>query len=495
MDRYHGSLCAQAGPEGALLHDHDRHAHPPRTTRAHRKRLRDNRRHWILAAAVTTTSTPMWTSRRGWLDGLAVWTTADEGVAALTAANLRAQLLLRVAEAMSVSADHRTGRHCAATNATVAAAAGCSPRSVTTARRVLAAAGWAIEAYRGTGSPRTPSHRRRPSVWHLISRKKPVHNSTVCDLPPSRSDRRLSLERTSSPRARTRAPHPPSGTPRHAPPRRPLRAPRPLAIQRLADQLTGNRYGRTPLCHGLAHGHIGAICDALITTGIDPTHWTAHQLTDALNTHMRTTGYTWPDHIDRPGAFLASRLRALPDRPPGPTQSSATTPHPDTTTPANSQAHQAQPSTQDTTTTAHTDTQRWYDQVTAATTPHQRRRLLQAHHTTFGPTTNPTAALAGAGRRATRLFPHLPLTQALTHWTDNALAGQPKTPAPHHHPATSLSTELLIDQAIGTNQCLVCTTPNAPQRPQLPLASPICHHCWPHIATQLHHPTQETNTA
>jgi hypothetical protein len=215
---------------------------------------------------------------------------------------------------------------------------------------------------------------------------------------------------------------------------------------------------------------------------------------------MRSRGWSWPDRIERPGAFLASRLRALPARPSGADRSGVTAASPDNKTPNTTQDRHAQTSAGDTTATATAHTQRWYADVTAVTTPHQRRRLLHAHDTTFGPTTNPTAALAGAGRRAKRLFPHLPLTEALTRWADDVLAGQPKTPAAHHHrAATSLATELLIDRAIGTNQCLICTTPNAPQRPQLPLASPICHRCWPLIATELHHDDshtpEETKTA
>jgi hypothetical protein len=50
---------------------------------------------------------------------------------------------------------------------------------------------------------------------------------------------------------------------------------------------------------------------ALSAAGIDPAAWTAHQITDALNVDMHSTGKTWPDHINRPGAFLATRLRRL----------------------------------------------------------------------------------------------------------------------------------------------------------------------------------------
>jgi hypothetical protein len=35
----------------------------------------------------------------------------------------------------------------------------------------------------------------------------------------------------------------------------------------------------------------------------------------ALNADMRETGWSWPNRIERPGPFLAARLRRLPPRP------------------------------------------------------------------------------------------------------------------------------------------------------------------------------------
>jgi len=86
-------------------------------------------------------------------------------------------------------------------------------------------------------------------------------------------------------------------------------AARPLATQRLAAALVAGS-------HGLDGAHIGSICDALTAAGIDPTVWTARDITDALNADMRARGWTWPDHITNPGAFLFSRLRRLDWSPP-----------------------------------------------------------------------------------------------------------------------------------------------------------------------------------
>ncbi len=86
---------------------------------------------------------------------------------------------------------------------------------------------------------------------------------------------------------------------------------RPLAVQLLAA-------GIALVAHGLdkpGRAHIGALCDAIDAAGIDATAWTPKALTAALNADMRATGWSWPDRIERPGAFLASRLRRLPARP------------------------------------------------------------------------------------------------------------------------------------------------------------------------------------
>jgi len=69
--------------------------------------------------------------------------------------------------------------------------------------------------------------------------------------------------------------------------------------------------GLVARCHGLHNAHIGAICDVLAATGIDPSVCTATQITAALEADMRTTGWRWPDHIGNPAAFLAHRLARL----------------------------------------------------------------------------------------------------------------------------------------------------------------------------------------
>ncbi len=271
----------------------------PHVVRAH---AHQQRRGWVERAGACAPRTPVWLSRTGWLTALAVWAATPAFVTAKASArvSITAATLLAVATVMAEHADHGTGRHVAVTRARIAARVGCSTDTVTVAWRLLREAGWAIEAQRGHGSPSTPPEGRRPSVYHLISRREPqpvVHNP---DLPPKAGSCLLSSVGKYSPSARTtRA----EGNPFKK--RRPYRAePRPLELQRLAATLVANS-------HGLRHGHIGAICDVLTAAGIDPHHWNARQLTDALNTDMRATGQRWPDQIERPAAFLAHRLRRL----------------------------------------------------------------------------------------------------------------------------------------------------------------------------------------
>ncbi len=248
----------------------------------------------------------MWRSRQAWLDDVQAWAATPQlaQVCHRERVSIAAPTLVAIATAMAGHADHATGRHCAATRATIAAAAGCGPDTVTVAWRVLRTAGWVLEAQRGHGSPSTPACGRRPSIYHLIPIRQQSTAASAAvefpDLPPKASYSFLRPVGTPSPsahpRARTDTPRPKNRGPR--------RGPRPLPLQRLAAQLIN-------ACHGLSHGHAGAICDAVSAAGIDPQVWTARQITTALNADMRITGWTWPDQIQRPGAFLASRLKRI----------------------------------------------------------------------------------------------------------------------------------------------------------------------------------------
>lgn len=254
----------------------------------------------------------MWSSREGWLSALGEWARSPGFAAAARSArvSMTAATLLGIAAVMAEHADHATGRHVAVTRSTIAGRVGCSPDTVTVAWRLLRVAGWAVEAQRGHGSPGTPAAGRRPSVYHLVPRREPrpiVHNPVHNpDLPPKAGSCFLPPVGNHSPSAHARPKQSPLTTPSA---RRRYRAdPRPLPVQRLAAELVAS-------AHGLHRGHIGAVCDAITAAGIDPAAWSARAITDALNTDMRTRGWSWPDRIERPAAFLSSRLRRLDWRP------------------------------------------------------------------------------------------------------------------------------------------------------------------------------------
>lgn len=274
-------------------------AAPVRTPAYVRSRqAKRRRRTWIERAGQTPATTPMWTSRAAWLNALGAWATDDviKAVARRLGCSITAATVLRVAEAMAEYADHATGRHVAVTRKTLALGIGCSSRTITTAWNVLQDTGWAVEASRGHGGSATPAFGRRPSVWHLTPRRQAVE---FFHLPPLSREGGLGPERSYSPRAHACAPA-------KAPRRKAIRrsAPRPLAVQKLAGQLVAR-------CHGLHRGHIGSVCDAITSAGIDPDQWTAEQLRRALDRDAEQTHWSWPDRIDRPGAFLAGRLRRL----------------------------------------------------------------------------------------------------------------------------------------------------------------------------------------
>lgn len=286
------------------------------------------RREWIESVGAKAAHGPMWSSRERWLSDLRAWSASASFAADASAArvSIAASTLVAIAAVMAVHADHATGRHVAVTRATVAVGAGCSPDTVTAAWRLLRSAGWAVEAQRGHGSPGTPAAGRRPSVYHLVPRRESRPVAALMpfakrqyraglvdnpDLPPKAGFGCLSPVGTDLPSAHA---HPEQSAKNTHARRRYRAAPRPLSVQRLAAALVAR-------CHGLHRGHIGGICDAITAAGIDPTVWSARAITDALNTDMKTHGWSWPDRIERPGAFLASRLQRLDWQPNEPQKS------------------------------------------------------------------------------------------------------------------------------------------------------------------------------
>lgn len=451
--------------------------------RSARTEARTARREWIIrvsekADEANEAPIPMWTSRKGWRTELSAWLATDDGLAECARLHIRPDRVLRAAMVLAAHADHSSGRHCAVTNATVAQGAGCSERTVSTMRKVLSTAGLAVLIQQGHGSPKSARGAWRPAVWHLISRPKPVDKAAgagaVCDLPPSRRDRRVRPERSSSPSARERARRTKSNAPQTSPKRGRRCAPRPLLVQLLAADLVRE----APLSFG--HGHIGQICDALMASGLDLAAWTGKSLTQALDADTKARGWNSPKRVERPGAFLLARLRLLPTRPAVVERGGLAARL------AARKATTAQEVAGETRQSAAARAARWYVDVVSVTTEAHRARLLRAHKATVGPVVDEVYAIAGAGRRAARLYPELSLVDGLTRWATDVLGEEPEPAAALQLRAcTSLSTDLLLDLAVGNCDCVVCGSNDATERPQLPLKSKVCDQCWPVIAAEL----------
>ncbi|QDF18431.1 RepA-like replication initiator [Mycobacterium Phage Rachaly] len=234
---------------------------------------RDKFRTWLERAGASTA--PRWLSRESWLKDMTEWSRSDRFTAAKESAgiSMTAPTFMAIMRVMADYADHSDGRCVAVSRERIASEAGCSPRTVTNAWRLLRLSGFGIEAQRGHGSDRTPTQGCRPSIYHLVSKRKPVVG--FCYLPPKAGVSSSSPVGNNSPRAATR--------------------PRPIEIQRLAARLA-------PMVPGYRHWHL---CDALTAAGIDPGEWTAGRLYEALNAR--------PWRPDTPGSvgYLRAALRRV----------------------------------------------------------------------------------------------------------------------------------------------------------------------------------------
>lgn len=266
-------------------------------------RIKAARRQWIERTGTALAGTPVWPSRQAWLDDVASWVYSEEGREACARCHIRPEVVLHVAAILARYADGGTGRNCAPTNGTVAAAAGCCESVVGRIRnKLLAPAGLAIEAARGSGGAGRPN---RASIWHLIPRRISGSHTAVSDLPILPQGGGLTLVGINSPSATTRGEKSPKTNLVRRRGQRREGAPRPLPVQRLAAGLIARSVG-------LSRVHPGQVCDVLTRSHLDLGRWDARQLAAAMNTDMQATGLHWPNEIRRPAAFLAARLRRLP---------------------------------------------------------------------------------------------------------------------------------------------------------------------------------------
>lgn len=184
--------------------------------------------------------------------------------------------------------------------------------------------------------------------------------------------------------------------------------------------------------------------------------------------------------MQRPSAFLLTRLRMLPPRPAGTAHRGLVG------RVAAQKPRDAHDSVGETRGDAAARTARWYTDVMAVTTEQQRATLLRAHTRKFGAVVDVVAAIASAGRRAARLHPQVELAEALTRWAGEVLGDEPDTVAAQRKSTlTPLSLDLLMDLAIGNCDCVVCGSGAGISRDPLPLKSSVCDRCWPVIAAEL----------
>ncbi|MFC9841638.1 Rep protein [Rhodococcus sp. NPDC127530] len=288
---------------------------------------------------------PVWSGRTEWSRQLRHHITHTiTGRAALTAHSIGIERLMAVAAAHARFADSTTGRGVTASRQLIAHHAGVSLSVVNRARRVLKTLNMGIEVERGR-TLRTHEYmaaelhhggqqHQAASVWALSS---PKHIVDATPPPPqrpprprrTRATRRLESHRTTRPQqpnpaATTSHPQatgadtlsPSTYVPSHNLSLRSTHQraharhhtstpqPRPIHVQRAAATLIARAPGLT------AHRHIGHLCDAIKAAGIDTTHWTGHDIAQALDRDTVQRGWTWPtaDRISSPVALLRWRL-------------------------------------------------------------------------------------------------------------------------------------------------------------------------------------------
>ncbi|WP_249353611.1 Rep protein [Rhodococcus sp. USK13] len=303
---------------------------------------------------------PVWTSRTEWLRQLRHHIThTTTGRTALTTHSISVERLIAVATAHARFADSATGRGVTASRRLIAHHAGVSLSVVNRARRVLKQLHMGVELERGR-TLRTHEYmaaelhhggqqHQAASVWALSSPRNVVESTPPRPQPLSRQHRARPKRRLTRHRTRTQRPTPTATTTHpqatdadtlspsayvpshdlssrsthqraHARHNAPTPQPRPLHLQRASATLIASS---PALTH---HRHIGHICDAIQTAGIDTTHWTGHDIAHTLDRDTRERGWTWPtrDHINSPVALLLWRLTHINWTGPSPSQLRAT---------------------------------------------------------------------------------------------------------------------------------------------------------------------------
>jgi hypothetical protein len=290
-------------------------------------------------------STPAWTGRAAWQRQVREVLNSPTGRGVCRCFKVSTEFVFAVAVTMASYAERSTGRRVTASRDKIAHRSGVSVSVVKRARRALQTLSVAREMVRGRYLRADESHaaeshhgriqRRAASVWALTSPKsvvtatqqvakkvvkkiRPSQDAASESYPqqpprgplsPFRGFKLLSLVRELSPtRAQTRTgaatKHPQTDPPQ----------PRQLELQRTAAEL---------LVHApvfASAGHVGSICDALESAGIDVNRWRGRDIAAELTRDTQQRGWIWPQHIERPIGFLRWRLANIDWTRPSPTE-------------------------------------------------------------------------------------------------------------------------------------------------------------------------------
>ncbi len=308
---------------------------------------------------------PMVTSRVHWLDQVRATLATDRGRVVRKAQDVSWKFVVAVAVAMALFSTSSTGRDVTASNEALARRAGVSARAVRRARKVLAELGLAVEVVRGRNrltrfermlaeAHHGGVQRRAASVWFLssprevaqlprrasaspIPRSRPAKAalaypqlSSTGHLPPSGGFSSSSCVSKISPKSTK------SCSAQKAAHRTKTDNPRPLHLLKAAAVLVGRSgidRGRWIRLEDGRHlhnpwlrpgcGHLGAVADAIVAAGIDTARWLGHEIEDRLNRDNKDRGWSTPDRIRQPIAYLRTRLAALDWSGPSPSELAA----------------------------------------------------------------------------------------------------------------------------------------------------------------------------
>lgn len=251
---------------------------------------------------------PVWSGADRWIEALTAALREPAGEQLRRGAQVRADTVLDVAAADARAADRRTGRGVATAHATVAAALGCSSKTVQRARLLIEALGFARTVVAGrylTSQERADARQAHGGDQRRIASERALLVPPNVHLPRrgellDHSPGFLPVPRR--PPAAARAASRPSTRTEGRSRAYPRTS---MPVQRLAGRLAQ----RLPW---LAHGHIGGLCHTLSTLGLDDTGWTAQDVLDLLDHRNTAQGlYSVPSSSQRdPLALLAHQLRA-----------------------------------------------------------------------------------------------------------------------------------------------------------------------------------------